>query len=117
MPVVSLGFVLHRRVLISWIRGLFVCLFFNSFIEIEFTYCKICLFKLYNSMVFNILTELYDHHSIQLMDIFNPQRNWPVFFLKLTFAQLSPTFLHQHGVNGRDEKSECGNMFKSLIIT
>lgn len=73
--------------------GYDVCLsvrFFNSFIEIEFTYCKICLFKLYNLMVFNILTELRDHHPIQLMDIFNPQRNWPVIFLKLAFAPFEP---------------------------
>lgn len=39
---------------------------FNSFIELQFTYCLIHLFKKYNSMVLNIFTGLCNHTTVNV---------------------------------------------------
>lgn len=37
-------------------------IFFESLIEIKFTYHTVCPSKVYNSAVFSIFTEMYHHH-------------------------------------------------------
>ena len=49
---------------------------FNSFIEISFTYHTLHLFKVYNSMVFSIFTELCHHRHNLILEYFcHPKRN------------------------------------------
>ena len=63
----------------------------NSFVEIPFTYHTMYPFKVYNSVVFSIFTELCDHHH-NFVTFVTPQKETP-YLLAVTpqFFPIPPT--------------------------
>lgn len=69
-------------------------LLFSNFIEIQFTYRKIHLLKVYSSMVFNIFTELCNHHQSNFRAFLSSTKEilYPFvsFLIHLPFSPPSP---------------------------
>lgn len=79
---VGRGFTVASRTVCS--RSLWT---FNSFTEIQFTYHTIHPFKVYNSMFFNIFTDMYNHLHSQFSIFSWPQKETLGFFIDYTPKQ------------------------------
>lgn len=71
-------------------------LYFNSFIEICFTSHAIYPFKLHNSVVFSMVTELCNHHHNQFQNIFIIFQRDLVLAITLLIPPTVPTPLGNH---------------------
>lgn len=64
----------HMR--LPFLMGIFLCVFLIGFIEIQFTFHTIHSFKVFNSMVFSLFTELCNHfHYIIFQHVYHPKSN------------------------------------------
>lgn len=73
--------------LVDWAPHIFkALLFFNNFIEVQFTYHKIHPFKVCNSMFFGLCTNRYNHHQL-LSEHFITLKKKPI---PISYPSLNP---------------------------